>query len=162
MPSQVPILVGSFLLHHQFFQYSKLFKLVLQNCHLSNRSHNIYTFKLFLFSDVICRSSFPRLDFQGFYTVILEKNDVLLCVASIRYPKFFFVNVLSFKIYLSWLVVILSFIQFSSSSRQKYSTDTLDVLHNCQHYLHVKQTIWIIINVWFLRPQKEKKYIDFY
>ncbi|XP_022981896.1 increased DNA methylation 1-like isoform X1 [Cucurbita maxima] len=29
-------------------------------------------------------SSFPRLDFHGFYTVILEKDDVLLCVASIR------------------------------------------------------------------------------
>ncbi|XP_038898710.1 increased DNA methylation 1 [Benincasa hispida] len=30
------------------------------------------------------KSSFPRLDFHGFYTVILEKDDVLLCVASIR------------------------------------------------------------------------------
>uniref|UniRef100_A0A7N0VEJ7 Uncharacterized protein n=1 Tax=Kalanchoe fedtschenkoi TaxID=63787 RepID=A0A7N0VEJ7_KALFE len=29
-------------------------------------------------------SDFPRLDFHGFYSVVLEKDDVVLCVASLR------------------------------------------------------------------------------
>ncbi|CAI9270734.1 unnamed protein product [Lactuca saligna] len=30
------------------------------------------------------RSEFARLNYEGFYTVILEKNDVILCEASLR------------------------------------------------------------------------------
>uniref|UniRef100_A0A7N0VH05 Increased DNA methylation 1 C-terminal domain-containing protein n=1 Tax=Kalanchoe fedtschenkoi TaxID=63787 RepID=A0A7N0VH05_KALFE len=31
-----------------------------------------------------CRSNFTRLDFHGFYTVVLEKDDILTSMASIR------------------------------------------------------------------------------
>lgn len=33
---------------------------------------------------LLFRSEFARLDFHGFYTAVLEKDDVLLSVASIR------------------------------------------------------------------------------
>ncbi|GKD33682.1 magnesium transporter MRS2-5 [Tanacetum coccineum] len=35
------------------------------------------------------RSEYARLNYEGFYTMVLEKDDILLCVASLRYHLIF-------------------------------------------------------------------------
>ena len=36
-----------------------------------------------------CRSELNRLNFQGFYTVVLERDDDLITVATVRYDYIF-------------------------------------------------------------------------
>lgn len=44
---------------------------------------------LHCFFSMIFRSDFARLNFYGFYSVVLEKDDVLISVASIRYMNIY-------------------------------------------------------------------------